>query len=167
MQFSQRVLLVSCISVAAASSALAGTVSVSFNNALAFSDVGTTRADKDANLRVLAEHLQALGKRYLPADQTLNVEVTDVNLAGTARPSRRAGPDIRILKNGADWPRIALRYTLESNGRALRSGEETVDDMSYLQRFAGGRADESLYYEKRMLDDWFKARFVEGRAAGR
>jgi hypothetical protein len=165
MSLSQRALLISCIGLAAASSALAGAVNVSYTNAVAFSDAGTTRADKDRNLTALADHLQALGQRYLPADQVLKVEVTDVNLAGTVHPTRRsAGNEIRVLKNGADWPRIALRYTLESNGKTLRSGEETVADMNYLHGFPGVRGSESLYYEKHMLDEWFKARFVEGRS---
>jgi hypothetical protein len=157
-------LLISCIAAAAATTAGAGTVTVSLVNPVAFSDAGTTRNDKDLNLKALSEHLQALGKRYLPADQNLNVEMLDVNLAGSVRLSRRHGQEFRVLKNGADWPRIALRYTLESNGKTLRSGEETVADMNYLHGYAGIHRSDPLYYEKRMLDDWFRARFVEGRS---
>lgn len=167
MHFSARALIISCLGAAAAAGALAGTVNVSYTNAPGFSDAGTSRADKDSNLRALAEHLQALGQRYLPADQVLKVEVIDVNLAGTVHPTRRsAGTEIRVLRNGADWPRIDLRYTLESNGKTLRSGEETVADMNYMHGFSGVRGSEPLYYEKHMLDEWFKARFVEGRPGG-
>ena len=55
---------------------------------------------------------------------------------------------------------------LEADGRAVRNGEETVSDMNYLHGFAGIRRSESLYFEKRMLDNWFKTRFVDSRAGG-
>jgi len=161
-----RALLLSCISAVAATTAAAGSVNVSLVNAPGFADAGTTRRDKQDNLQALSAHLQTLGQRHLPADQTLKVELLDVDLAGTVRPSRRAGPELRIIKGAADWPRMSLRYTLESNGRALSSGEESLADMNY--RFGATRvhSNDPLYHEKRMLDAWFKARFVDGRAAG-
>ena len=51
---------------------------------------------------------------------------------------------------------IALRYRVESLGKVLASGEARVDDKSYLDHFNRYSANESLRYEKRMLDDWFK-----------
>jgi hypothetical protein len=70
-----------------------------------------------------------------------------------------------VLKGGADWPRIKLRYTLEAAGQAARGAEQNIADMAYLHRIAGSRAGESLHYEKRMLDEWFAAQF--GAAAGK
>ena len=166
MRLITRALLLSCMAAAATSSAVAGSVNVSFIDAPGFFDAGTTRQDKDANLQALAEHLQALGRRYLPAEQTLKVEVLDVDLVGTVRPSRRSGLEIRIVNNGADWPRIKLRYTLESNAKALSSGEEMLADLNYAHGLASVRSSAPLYYEKHMLEEWFKARFVEHRAAG-
>jgi hypothetical protein len=158
--------LVSCITLAAASVASAGTVTVSFADSPGFSDAGSTPWDKEANLRALTQHLQALGKRYLPADQVLKVELLDVDLAGTMWPARRAGPDLRIVRGGADWPRINLRYSLAVNDKPLRSGQDSLYDLNYLHRFTGARSSDPLHAEKQMLEDWFKARFVEGRAAG-
>ena len=157
-------ILIASLFAAAASTAMAGTVSVSFINTASYTDAGTTSWDEQANLRTLAVHLEKLGQRWLPAGQVLKVEVLDVDLAGSLR-SQRDGSQLRVLRGGADWPRITLRYTLEENGKALRSAQEQVSDMTYAQGLSGHRDSTSLYYEKRMLDGWFKARFVEGRAS--
>lgn len=149
---------------AAAPAATAGTVAVSFVNAPSFEDAGTTSWEEQANLKALAEHLQGLGRRMLPPNQVLKVEVTDVDLAGSRRPTR-LGSEIRVLRGGADWPRINLRYTLEVDGKPVRSGEERVADLDYARGISKYRESQSLYYEKRMLDDWFKARFADGNAA--
>ena len=93
------------------------------------------------------------------------VEVLDVDLAGSTRPSRRGGFDLRVVRGKGDWPRISLRYTLEEDGKPVRSGEEAVEDMDYTHGLVGYRKSVPLYYEKRMLDKWFRARFAEGRAA--
>ncbi len=166
MKLVARAFLLSCIAAAASSGAHAGSVTVSFVNAPGFSDAGSTRWDDGDDLRALARHLQALGLRYLPADQALKVEMLDVDLAGTVRPSHRAGRDLRVVTGGADWPRIKLRYTLEASGKPLLSGEESVADMNYSHGLAGERGSDPLHFEKNMLDGWFKARFVARRAAG-
>ena len=156
-------LFLTCFAAAVASDATAGTVTVSFVNASSFSDAGPTRWEEDANLKALASHLQGLGQKYLPADQVLKFEVLDVDLAGTTRPSRRSGTNVRFVKGGVDGPRISLRYTLEVNGNPARSGEESLADINYARGLTTARESAPLFYEKRMLDEWFKARFVEGR----
>jgi hypothetical protein len=45
----------------------------------------------------------------------------------------------------------------------LAAGEETIRDRDYLTRFGLPRSHEPLVYEKAMLDDWFKTRFVDRR----
>jgi hypothetical protein len=157
-------LLVASLFAAGACSAMAGSVNVTFVNTANFTDAGTTAFDEQANLRTLAVHLEKLGQRWLPAGQVLKIEVLDVDLAGSLR-SQRDGSQLRVLRGGADWPRITLRYALEENGKLLRSGEEQVSDMTYAQGMTGHRDSTSLYYEKRTLDTWFRARFAEGRAA--
>lgn len=150
-----------CLAVAAAA-AQAGTVSVSFANEGRFADAGRPASEQEANLRTLAHHLQALGQRHLPAEQTLRVEVTDVDLAGELRPSVRRGGELRVLTGGADWPRVSLRYTLESGGRVLSSGEETLSALDYAHRLRTASRD-PLHHEKRLLDDWFRERFTASR----
>lgn len=154
-----------CLALAA-TAAGAGTAQVSFVNATSFEDAGATSWEEQANLQALAMHLQGLAQRVLPAGQHLKVEVLDVDLAGTVRPSVR-GSSVRVLRGGADWPRIHLRYTLEADGKALARGDERLKDMDYARGLSSVRDSQSLYSEKRMLDAWFKARFGEGPVAAR
>jgi Protein of unknown function (DUF3016) len=153
--------LVAGAAAIAGSGAAAGQASVSSAGSASFSDAGATPAAKQATVDALTRHLQALAKRYLPAEQTLKVEMLDIDLAGVLRPSARAGTELRIMKGGADWPRIKLRYALEANGQPLLSGEESVADMDYANGFGVGRGADPLHSEKKMLDAWFKARLVE------
>ena len=157
MRFDLRALVVGCLAAAALPLAMAGSATVSFVNPERFSDIGFAPTERQLNLEALQRHLQTLAEQRLPSDQVLKVEVLDVDLAGVERPSLRAGRDLRIVKGGADSPRIKLRYTLEANGRTLRSGEETLSDLSYLQGFTGISGSEPLHYERRMLDKWFQS----------
>lgn len=151
-----------CVLLGAAAPALAGSVEVKFVDAERYADAGNSKWDEPANLKTLATHLQSLGTRYLPADQKLNVEVLDVDLAGEKR--WRRGQELRILRGRADWPRITLRYTLQdAAGNTLRQSEETVSDPAYQQRGAFGE-QEPLRYEKQMLDDWFRKSFAPRQA---
>jgi hypothetical protein len=151
--------LVLCLA-AVAVAAQAGTVAVSFADNGRFADAGHAAWEQEANLRVIAHHLQSLGERHLPADQTLRIEVTGVDLAGEPRASFRRGGDLRVANGRADFPRISLRYSLESNGRVIKSGDETVTDLDYTHRIGVRRASESLPHEKYMLDRWFSTRFL-------
>jgi hypothetical protein len=143
----------------ASAQAAGGVVTVNFVEPDKFFDAGNEPFDKQANLRALQAHLQKLGEIYLAPGQTLVLDITDVDLAGQVRPSRRFARDIRIVKGSADWPRITLRYVLQTPGQAEQQGSETVADLGYQQHFNAYAATETLRYEKQMLNDWFKARF--------
>ena len=142
-----------------AGAAQAGTVTVAYQANAQYTDAGATPWDREANLKELQAYLQGLGPKYLPADRSVRIEVLDVDLAGDVRPLRHRG-DERILRGRSDWPRITVRYTVSSGDKVLQSAEETVTDMDYLHRMTDLKGYESLHYEKRMLDTWFKQRFV-------
>lgn len=161
MRLHVRTLLLSLL-IPAAATAMAGTVEVSLVNPGSFGDAGSTQWDKEANLRVLAKHLQSLGQRWLPANQVLKVELLDVDLAGNLR---RGASDLRIQRGRADFPRIHLRYTLQVDGAPARSGDEWLSDPNYTLGLPELPDSDALYYEKRMLQAWFKDRFVNGRTA--
>lgn len=145
-----------------AASAGAGTVQTDFPGAERYADAGVTPHDRQENLQALAGFLKTLGQRYLPADRTLKIEVSDVDLAGEPWPTRR-GRELRIARGGADWPRITLHYTLTGPAGTITQGDETVSDMGYQQHITDRYLSEPLSYEKRMLDRWFKERFVQGK----
>lgn len=159
MGLARHVLFVLTMAFAAAGTAGAGTITVFYAPNANFTDAGINSWDREANMRILAQCLQSLGRRYLPAEHALNLEVLDVDLAGDIRMLRRNRTDMRVARGAADWPRIVVRYSLQSNGHVLKAGTETVADMDYLHHVADRRSYESLHYEKRMLEEWFKTRF--------
>lgn len=143
---------------AAAAPAWAASVEVTHADPAGFADVGTTPAQREANLAELERHLRRLGERHLAADLTLHVELLDVDLAGWTRPTRLGTADLRVLRGGADWPRITLRYKLQRGDQVLKEGRESLADLDYLGHGPYG-GEEPLRHEKRMLDDWFAKRF--------
>ncbi|MDC8760745.1 DUF3016 domain-containing protein [Janthinobacterium fluminis] len=142
----------------AASGAAWADVSVSYSAPQQFSDLPTAQSVREQVLKGLSEHFQSLGKK-LPADQHLSIEVSDVDLAGREEPNSRTVNEIRVMRGGADWPHISLRYTLESGGKVLRSGKDELSDMSYLNRINGYASGDRLRYEKKMIDEWFAKQF--------
>lgn len=131
----------------------AGTVEVRWVEPAQFSDVSRNPVERDRELQALGKSISQLGSR-LPDGQTLLIEVTDLDLAGELQPF--SWRDTRVLRGGADWPRMELRYSLQAGGRTLRSGQARLSDMNY---FFGRRSDE-LGYEKRMVERWFNDQFL-------
>jgi hypothetical protein len=146
----------------ASGAALAGQADVKFIDPDRFADAGTSYSDRQDVLNTLANHLQRLAAG-LPAGQVLRVDVLDVDLAGYTRYGRRG--NVRVIDGRADAPEIRLRYSLESNGQVIRSGDERVFDLDYMHATASWRATGPLYYEKRLLSQWFARNFGEAHAA--
>lgn len=142
--------------LATAVSASAG-ATVTFVQPEKFSDVPFTTWDRERVLKDLQLHFDKLAAK-LPAGQQLNVEVTDIDLAGETWPARFHGQDIRIMKGGADWPRMSLRYTITQGDQVIKSGQEDLADMAYQNTLTRHGSDDALRYEKRMLDNWFRDR---------
>ncbi len=145
---------------AGAQQVLAGQVDVNYLKADEYTDAGRG-SDLERVEAALTEHLRKLGAAMLPAQQSLSIDVLDIDLAGEIRPWRQVWPDVRVMRGNTDWPRISLRYTLRDGDKVLSTAAEPVADMSYL---FGGRSwglhqGEKLFYEKRMLSRWFAQRF--------
>lgn len=150
------------LSAGAASAA----VTVTYVHPESFSDLPFTPWDRKEALDTLAAHFEKLGQA-LPPGQDLRVEVLDVDLAGREEPGRRGVHEIRVLRGGADWPRIHLRYVLESGGRVIKSGDEQISDMMYMGRLPRYADGDLLQYEKQMLDDWFRKTIAPAPVAAR
>jgi len=148
------------LSVCLWTSAAGAAVTVSFTKPESYTDIGRYPEDLSTQLNEIEAHLKQLGVRYLRSNQSLKIEVLDVDLAGNLNFSRRAGREVRVLRGGADWPSIKLHYVLEADGRVLMDRQESVADMGYLQHPNRHYSGQSLPYEKRMLDDWFRQRFA-------
>jgi hypothetical protein len=147
------------LAVAASSAQAAGRVDVDYVKPQEFSDAGRSVVDRERTMSSLTTYLRQLANR-LPDGQTLKVEVTDIDLAGELYPGGRHD-DLRVVRGGADWPRIALRYTLLDGNRTLKSGQAQLSDPAYMftlrgsAQFWGEQA-----YEKRMLKQWFDKQIV-------
>jgi hypothetical protein len=154
MRCATRVLFIAALVLPCAAAAA---VVVTFREPERYSETGVFRDDGPAAMEHIDLHLKRLGLRFLPAEQTLRIEVLDMDLAGEQQMGPR-GQDIRVMRGRADWPRITLRYTWERPGAPPQSAEETVSDMAYLQRTVPNM--EPFAHEKRMLETWFRQRFV-------
>lgn len=152
------------VAVAALAGSAQAAVVVTFKEPDKYVDAGR-QWDREDFLTEIERHLQQLGERYLPPNQTLKIEVLDIDLAGDERFRPRFGADIRVLKGRADWPSVHLRYVVEGAGKPGDTREETVSDQNYLMHPI--TRPERLSYEKRMLDKWFKARFASREATRR
>lgn len=119
-----------------------------------YADVGEYADDRDENLAALKSVFEGLGAR-LPAGCSLEVVVTDVNLAGELEWMRSSARRLRVMRD-VGWPMIQLSYTLKQGDRVLRQGEERVSDMGYLMSRPMGADTQRLAYEERMLQAWLK-----------
>jgi len=151
--------LVSAAAAALAALPLHAAVTVSYGDPDLFTDAGDRNSDPRKVMLALERHFKELGDRYLPAQSDLKIEVLDLDRAG--RPYMNLPTEIRIITGKADMPCIELSYALETDHQLVQSGRERVCDPDYLRPLEP-RYDEHdpLAYEKRMLEQWFRQRFV-------
>lgn len=137
-----------------ASVAASAAVTVNFVKPDDYPDMPFSPGDRDAILKELGDHFAKLGKN-LPNGTDVRIDVLDLDLAGRLEPSRRGDRDLRILRGGADWPRMSVHYSIESGGKVVNSGDAQLQDMNY--QFNARRSNDSdpLRYEKHMIDEWF------------
>lgn len=145
--------LAAALASALAVPAAAGVAEVRFVDSDRYADIGRTVAERQRAMDALRAHFDTLAQR-LPEGQTLKVDVLDVDLAGEQRFTRHAN-DLRILKGRADWPRIRMHYEVLAQGKAVKSGDADIADMSYLDFSARLPDTGPLAYERRLLDEWF------------
>lgn len=134
--------------------AASAAVNVTYVHPEKFYDLPFGTADRDEMLGQLTDYFTELGKA-LPQGQDLRIEVTDFDPAGRIIPNARAGRDLRVLTGRADWPRLEMHYAVEQNGQVIKSGDAKLSDMNYQQNSIHFNNNEPLFYEKRMIDEWF------------
>ena len=139
-------------------------VEVLYSKPEEFSDVPFNVRDREQLLKEISAHFARLAKQ-LPAGQNLKVEVLDVDLAGRTYPRHFSPDEIRVMRGGADWPTMHLRYTLQQGGALLRSGDEHLSNMAYQDRVNRYSSGDPLRYEKQMMDDWFQKTFPPSTVA--
>lgn len=137
-------------------------VEVEFVHPEKFTDYGSRWTsgidDSDDFLKSLKEALVQRGEAVLAQGQEMKISVTDVNRAGDVHPVGRNMEMIRVVKP-LYRPSIDLSYVITEGGKAVRAGKATLTDVNFMDRFNRYFRNDALYYEKPMLDDWFKAEF--------
>ncbi|WP_371194126.1 DUF3016 domain-containing protein [Glaciecola sp. SC05] len=114
-------------------------------------------------LSSIEEHFAELSEN-LPDGQTLDIKVTDIDLAGDTRSPRiPVGSfmfDVRVMED-IFFPRIKFNYVLKNAaGEVLQSEDVNLKDMAYLNRAGVVRRNSGSFpYEKFMLQQWFKDTF--------
>ncbi len=160
MNMTSRILSFTGIVFAAASSIIFAAnaysaVSVNFTKPESYADMPFSDSGKEDVYKELRLHFAKLGAK-LPAGQDLKIDVRDINLAGAIEPQRiNTNSDFRILRGGADFPMMEFKYVIEAQGKVVKSGDARVTDLNYLRGLNRYSANESLRYEKKMLDEWF------------
>ena len=136
------------------------TATVTYINPEKMTDVPRFSSDRESMEMIFRDHLNELSSQ-LPPGQTLKVEFLDIDLAGDVFPKVPVR-DIRVMKGQADWPRMHLRYSIEQDGKVLRSGERELSDSNYLMHSRSYNQD--LYgHDKQMLDDWFRKELMPNK----
>lgn len=143
-------------------------VTVNWENPKEYTDMRPSNESRSRflkrTLNQFDEIFAELGEQ-LPDGHTLDVLVTNVDLAGQVWPQQfvglgHGGGDVRLIKN-IDIPRMAFSYTLRNQGGVIKEAEVNLKDMGFLDRAIRGFDSEPLRYEKRMLERWFDKEFSD------
>jgi hypothetical protein len=139
----------------------AGEAKVNFKDFKEYQDVRSGKETRGSYHKRIAEqlekHIAKLAQR-LPEGYHLNLTFNDIDLAGDVRFNM---DDIRVVKP-IYFPRFNLTYTLKDRSGQILLEEKSkqIKDMSFMDRMKRG-IDESFYYEKRLLTDWFEDELIK------
>lgn len=113
---------------------------------------------KERIFKSFEKHFAKLSEQ-LPEGQILKLDVSNVDLAGDVRFSPMQ--EYRIIKD-IYIPRLTFTYELLNADKTVAdSGEVDLKDMSFLTSISSSSINNTLKYEKRMIDKWFKKTFVK------
>jgi len=113
---------------------------------------------RERTFKNFEKHFAKLAE-HLPEGQVFKINVIDVDLAGD---THSAGINqLRIVKE-IYYPKMNFSYELvNTDSNIVTSGEIMLKDMNFMMGSNLKYRNESLGYEKKMLDDWFFDAFKE------
>jgi len=93
--------------------------------------------------------------RYVGDDRVLELNFTDIDLAGDIQPWRNSSfADIRYVESVYP-PRMKFSYVLrDSDGNEIASGEEKLSDLGFDFRIRPNLHSDPFDYDLEMLSDW-------------
>ncbi|MGR4877400.1 DUF3016 domain-containing protein [Pseudoxanthomonas sp. LARHCG66] len=145
-----------------------GAVSVSWTDPAQFSEIKYSgsrwESERGTWVTDLAKYLRDKAGQQLARGQTLDIVITDIDRAGRYEPSARSAMnDIRIVKDIYP-PRIALSFSVKGpDGQVIAEGERKLVDHGFLMG-PNLNNNDTLRYEKRLIDDWLRKEFRSGQA---
>ena len=111
---------------------------------------------KDRTFKAFEKHFAKLAES-LPENQKLIFDITNVDLAGDVNFG--GIKRIRIVKD-LFFPRIEFSYQLlNADNSVIKSEKVSLKDMGFMMHSGLRYRNQTLGYEKEMLDDWFKKNF--------
>lgn len=99
----------------------------------------------------LTEQFSDMAKVYLDSEQTLVVEVLDLDLAGDTRHSTSSGRVFRILTSVTP-PAISFSYKIMQGEEVVKSDHVKLIDLYYQESVPA--IDQVLVYEKQLIKNW-------------
>ncbi|RUO76853.1 DUF3016 domain-containing protein [Pseudidiomarina taiwanensis] len=146
--------------------ALAATTQVTFKDPESYRDIEAVNElqsrFEEKIFTGLREHFTALGE-LLPESNQLNITVTELDITGRVEPTFGVGgaQAMRVVDR-IDFPRIHFSYTYtDASGQVVKTEEVKLNDVGFEQgmRRALRSGRDQLYYEKKLLDEWFYKSF--------
>jgi hypothetical protein len=154
------------LSLLALAAAAQADVQVNFVKPETFIDIKDNFGFRDPDvLKGIEKHLVEQAQKYLPG-RDVRINVTDVDLAGQVEPLGRSWTWVRVMRT-VTLPSISLNYEVRDGDKVVKQGEATLRDMNYQDGFNSYFGSETLRYEKRMIDRWFKDEFSPKVATAR
>ncbi|HEV8694839.1 MAG TPA: DUF3016 domain-containing protein [Lysobacter sp.] len=136
-----------------------GPVSVRWENPAQFSEIRNSHNPTESRrgnwVELLAIHLRERAQKRLPAGQRLQVDITNIELAGDYEPWR--GPrfyDTRFIRDIYP-PRMSLTVKrTDANGNVIAEGERKLSDPGFLMGSTTANSSDPLRFEKGLIDRW-------------
>lgn len=139
-------------------------VQVNFVKPEAFIDIKDNNGfSEPAVLKDIEAHLVAQAQKHLPG-RNVRINVTDVDLAGQVEPFGPSANWVRVMRT-ITLPSITLDYEVRDGDKVVQQGKATLRDMNYQDGFSNYFSNDTLRYEKRMIDRWFQSEFRTTTAA--
>ena len=138
----------------------AADVNVTWTNPDKYRDIHAGNGSKShfrkSMFKDLEKHIAKLAEG-LPANQTLVIEVTDIDLAGDVHFG--GVRQLRIVKD-IYYPRFEFEFKLlAADDTVILTKKENIKDMGFMSNTHMKYRNKSLGFEKQLLDEWFKDAF--------
>ncbi|AZG74742.1 DUF3016 domain-containing protein [Shewanella livingstonensis] len=136
-----------------------GLVKIEWQNPKDFRDIKTSNElqsrFENRLFETLTKNINKQAEKILKPGQTLQMTVTNLDLAGDMRPTFGATPgDLRIVKDLYP-PRATFSYSISEADKVIVAGDEKITDMSFMynsHRFN----DRPFQYETTLFTDWLQ-----------